>query len=62
MNPLEEKVLELLPLLSEEAKKQAYSILGKPAVKKKTRKELTKEYHRALLRKALKIDNRFFNQ
>jgi len=56
MNPLEKKVLELLPLLSEEAKRSAYSILGKPAVKKKTRKELTKEYHRALLRKALKID------
>ena len=37
MSPLENKILELLPLLSEEAKNRARFILGNKVVKKRKR-------------------------
>ena len=58
MNALEQKILELLPLLSEDAKFKARLILGEnPSFtkQKKTSNRLTKEQRRVIIRKALKI-------
>ena len=59
MNALEQKILELLPLLSDEAKSKARLILGEnPSFtkQKKTSNHLTKQEAVVLVRKALKID------
>jgi|TARA_B110000037_G_scaffold183707_1_gene212073 hypothetical protein len=57
MSPLEKKILELLPLLSEDAKFKARLILGEQPSKKLTKKEkaFTDEDVRVALCKALKI-------
>jgi len=55
MSELEKNIINLLPTLSEEAKKQACLVLGVHPVKKKTKKGLTIEEHRVLIRKAFKI-------
>ena len=59
MNALEQKILEFLPLLSDEAKRKARLVLGKnPSFtkKKKTSNHLTKQEAVVLVRKFLKID------
>lgn len=56
MNALEQKMLELLPLLSEDAKFKARLILGENTTKRKENEIITDEQVRANIRKALKID------
>jgi len=56
MNALEQKILELLPLLSEDAKFKARLILGENPTKRKENEIITDEQVMANIRKALKID------
>ena len=58
MNALEQKILELLPLLSEDAKFKARLILGEnPSfTKKKKQQSLNKTRSSSVSRKFLKID------
>ena len=55
MNALEQKILELLPLLSEDAKFKARLILGENLTKRKENEIITDEEVRVALCKALKI-------
>ena len=55
MNALEQKILELLPLLSEDAKFKARLILGENPTKRKENEIITDEEVRVALCKALKI-------
>ena len=55
MNPLEKKILEFLPLLSEDAKFKARLILGVQPIKRKENEIITDEEVRVALCKALKI-------
>ena len=55
MNPIEKKILEFLPLLSEDAKFKARLILGVQPIKRKENEIITDEEVRVALCKALKI-------
>lgn len=62
MNPLEEKILDLLPILSDKAKNRARFILGtKPTKKRKKEPVITPEEARVIVRKFLK-KNRLYNE
>ncbi|CAI8362064.1 MAG: Uncharacterised protein [Flavobacterium sp. SCGC AAA160-P02] len=54
MTTLEEKILDLLPILSDEAKNRARFILGtKPTKKRKRKQALTIEEARIIVRKTI---------
>jgi len=58
LSPLEQNIINLLPTLSDEAKRKARLVLGEnPSFTKpiKNSNRLTKEDSRVLIRKALKI-------
>ena len=54
MIPLEQKILDLLPVLSEEAKNKARFILGTKPTKKKKKQVLTQEEARLIIAKHVK--------
>lgn len=57
MIPLEQKILDLLPVLSDEAKNKARLILGTKPPKRKKKQVLTNEEARLIVSKLLKKIN-----